>query len=129
MNTRASFDSNVLIRCLRGDTGLQARLLDYSERSITVFVLGELIFGAKASAAPMQRVREVVEFSQAFDLVTPNERTAEVYADLRMNLRRVGRPIPSNDCWIAALCLQFGMALATQDAHFQHIAGLNVIHV
>ncbi|WP_404827043.1 PIN domain-containing protein [Desulfuromonas versatilis] len=35
-----------------------------------------------------------------------------------------GRPIPSNDLWIAAATLRHGLALATLDEHFRHIDGL-----
>jgi predicted nucleic acid-binding protein len=35
-----------------------------------------------------------------------------------------GRPIPSNDLWIAASSLQHGLALSTFDDHFRHIDGL-----
>jgi len=39
-------------------------------------------------------------------------------------LRDKGRPIPSNDLWIAATSLRHGLALATLDTHFKEIDGL-----
>ena len=39
-------------------------------------------------------------------------------------LRRQGRPIPTNDRWIAASALERGAALLTRDAHFGQVEGL-----
>jgi predicted nucleic acid-binding protein len=39
-------------------------------------------------------------------------------------VRQKGRPIPSNDLWLAASALQQGLALATYDDHFSTISGL-----
>ena len=32
-------------------------------------------------------------------------------------------PIPENDIWIAALAIQHGLAVASRDAHFDHVKG------
>jgi tRNA(fMet)-specific endonuclease VapC len=53
--------------------------------------------------------------------------TAEVYARIRFELKQAGRPIPENDIWIAAICLEHGLPLATHDQHFAAIANLQVI--
>jgi predicted nucleic acid-binding protein len=50
--------------------------------------------------------------------------TADLYALVYAALRRKGQPVPSNDLWIAASCLEHGAALLTFDAHFQSIDGL-----
>ena len=51
-------------------------------------------------------------------------KTADFYAVVWMQLRRKGKPIPSNDLWIAATALQHGLAVFTYDQHFQDIDGL-----
>jgi tRNA(fMet)-specific endonuclease VapC len=38
-----------------------------------------------------------------------------------------GRPIPANDLWIAASCLEHGAVLFSFDAHFEQVDGLRVI--
>ena len=53
-----------------------------------------------------------------------DDETAEFYAQIFSELRLKGRPIPSNDLWIAASALQHGLALASYDEHFSHISGL-----
>ncbi|MBI3264252.1 MAG: PIN domain-containing protein [Acidobacteria bacterium] len=50
--------------------------------------------------------------------------TADVYARLRLTLKTKGKPIPENDLWIAALCVEHQVKLAAVDGHFDAIDGL-----
>ncbi len=50
-----------------------------------------------------------------------DDKTTHVYADLFVELRRAGTPIPTNDLWIAALVLQHDLTLFTRDRHFGHV--------
>jgi tRNA(fMet)-specific endonuclease VapC len=50
--------------------------------------------------------------------------TAIAYAGLRRALKRLGRPIPANDAWIAALALQHQLPILSRDAHFDVVAGV-----
>jgi predicted nucleic acid-binding protein len=52
--------------------------------------------------------------------------TADYYGRLFIELRKMGRPIPTNDLWIAAQTLECGAVLITSDQHFQGIPGLRV---
>ena len=53
-----------------------------------------------------------------------NEETAIRYAELRIQLKEAGTPIPSNDAWIAALCRQHALPILSRDRHFDLIKGL-----
>jgi tRNA(fMet)-specific endonuclease VapC len=57
-------------------------------------------------------------------LLLPDERTAERYGDLKAELARLGKPVPDNDLWIAAIARQYDLPLATRDTHFTHVPGL-----
>ena len=46
------------------------------------------------------------------------------YSEVFRALKDKGRPIPSNDLWIAATTLRHKLAVATFDEHFQYIDGL-----
>jgi len=41
--------------------------------------------------------------------------------------RKIGKPVPTNDIWIAAVAFQNGLKLFTKDAHFKHIPGLFLV--
>ena len=56
-----------------------------------------------------------------------DEETAERYAVI-LNWM-IGRPIPTNDLWIAASAMQYGLTILTTDAHFTHIAQVLVHNV
>lgn len=52
--------------------------------------------------------------------------TARLYGQIRFELQRKGRPIQSNDIWIAATALQDNLSLLTRDTDFNHVDGLTV---
>lgn len=62
--------------------------------------------------------------SPRVDLLSVDEGTAEFYAQVFADLKQKGRPIPTNDLWLAASTMQHGLALATYDDHFNSISGL-----
>lgn len=39
----------------------------------------------------------------------------------------IGRPIPTNDIWIASVAFQHGLRMFTRDSHFTNIPGLVVV--
>jgi len=49
---------------------------------------------------------------------------ARIADEIKRLLRAKGRPIPINDVWIAASCMEHGARLLTLDAHFSEIDGL-----
>jgi predicted nucleic acid-binding protein len=53
-----------------------------------------------------------------------NSDTAEYYAKVYCDLRKKGNPIPTNDMWIAAMALQYNLALFSYDKHFRAVDGL-----
>ncbi|MCD4787874.1 MAG: PIN domain-containing protein [Desulfobacterales bacterium] len=60
-------------------------------------------------------------------LYSINEDTAEFYSTILNELRRIGRPIPTNDIWIASVAFQHGLRIFTRDSHFTYIPGLVVV--
>ena len=57
-------------------------------------------------------------------ILSPNEQTTFFYADLYLYLRKKGKPIPTNDLWIAALTLQHNLVLFDRDSDFDHLPQL-----
>jgi tRNA(fMet)-specific endonuclease VapC len=52
------------------------------------------------------------------------EQTTRHYAAINRELRRAGKPIPTNDLWIAALCRQYNLPLLSRDRHFDMVSGV-----
>ena len=57
-------------------------------------------------------------------VLLPDEQTSFFYADTYAYLRAKARPIPTNDLWIAALCLQHNLVLFDRDVHFDQLPQL-----
>jgi tRNA(fMet)-specific endonuclease VapC len=91
-------------------------------------VLGGLLSGFAAGTREAQNRQELKLFlnSDRVRLLAADENTADHYAAVHRDLRREGRPTPTNDMWIAASALQHGLAVFTFDAHFQAVDGLAV---
>lgn len=93
---------------------------------INSIVLGELLGGFAAGKQQARNRAELTRFlgSPRVQLLPITGQTADSYALIYVGLRRKGRPIPSNDLWIAASALDHGAAVLTRDAHFAQIDGL-----
>ena len=118
-----ALDTSVAIAVLAGQAGA---LLSQSveEFLLPVPVIGELQYGAlnsKRSAENLVEVERLVARCRVLDITAS---TAAVYARLRLGLKEKGKPIPENDLWIAALCVEHQVPLATLDGHFEMIEGL-----
>lgn len=57
-----------------------------------------------------------------------DENIAARYASLRLELKKIGRPIPEHDIWIAAICLEYNVTLLSRDGHFDYIPDLKLIN-
>lgn len=93
---------------------------------INSVILGELLAGFRCGVREQENRMQLDQFldSARVDTITLDEETSEFYAQVFSGLRQKGRPIPSNDLWLAASALQHGLAVATYDDHFRHINGL-----
>ncbi len=60
-----------------------------------------------------------------FEVLAVTEETTLAYAVLRVTLKRLGRPIPAHDAWIAALALQHRLPILTRDEHFDAVPDLD----
>ena len=93
---------------------------------LSAIVAGELLDGFLGRAKLRDNQQKLDQFRKkprtAFVPVTDD--TAERYALIKQQLRKKGTPIPLNDIWIAACCMEHGAALLSFDTHFQHIDGL-----
>jgi len=96
--------------------------------AVSSVVLGELLAGFAVGSREAKNRSELQQFlvaDRVVILIVDNV-TADYYATVYRALRGKGRPIPTNDVWIAALALQHGFAIFSYDAHFKHIDGILV---
>jgi predicted nucleic acid-binding protein len=92
--------------------------------AIPVIVLGEYRFGIARSRRRAEYERWLLESLLYCRVLTIDEETIFAYAAIRSELRDEGKPIPSNDVWIAALCRQHSLPLLSRDNHSDRVRGL-----
>ncbi len=116
-------DANRYTDATGGDPGVVAQLGQAPEIVIAVIVLGELRYGFAHGNRAGQNEANLTRFlaGSRVSIVSVDEATTHVYAQLMAQLRRRATPIPTNDVWIAALAVQHGLTLYTRDKHFDRL--------
>ena len=120
-------DTTVLVAHLRGKLDLWATAGESPELYISLVTLGELYKGAYKSSNPTKNLALIDELLLHLSLLFPDTATAHSYARTVLQLEQSGTPIPQNDIWIAAVALECGLPVATRDAHFERVLGLQVL--
>ncbi len=126
MSGKVLVDTNVVIALFAGDPQATAYLDKCSELFLCVPVLGELWYGALASARVKENLHRLQNFSTTLLVLSCDTGTAAHFGDIKSRLRKKGRPIPDNDIWIAAIAQQHGLRLISRDSHFEEIDGLDL---
>jgi tRNA(fMet)-specific endonuclease VapC len=90
-------------------------------------VLGEYQFGIRQSRNRRPYERWLTKVIAANRVLVVDEITSDRYAEVRNELKQSGRPIPSNDLWIAVLARQHGLPLLSRDGHFDFVSALQRI--
>ena len=89
-------------------------------------VLAELRSGFLCGSMGRRNEQYLVRFlnSNRVQRLYADEATTHHYAQVFAQLRLQGTPIPVNDIWIAALCIQHDLLLYSRDAHFDALPQL-----
>ena len=126
---RLLIDTNIYSYALKGDDGVVEVLKKSEQIGISVISIGELLSGFKGGGREQKNREELGIFIDSPRVVvhSVDEDTSEFYAEILNNLREIGRPVPTNDIWIAAVAFQNGLKLFTKDIHFKAIAGLSPV--
>ena len=121
-------DTNAYTALHCGDERVIGAMAAAERVYVPVFVSGELLFGFRRGTREIRNRRALDAFltkPTVRPLHTSSE-TADVFAGIKTKLREKGLPIPENDLWIAALCMETGSTLVSFDRHFNRVDGLRV---
>lgn len=123
---RILLDSNAYSYYAKGSEELRSIIADADEVVVSAIVLGELLAGFRQGARFNRNVTSLQAFlaSSRVSVAGVGAATAERYAEIAAALRAKGRPIPTNDIWIAAHAMATGADLVSADAHFERVDGL-----
>jgi len=122
-------DTNIYSYALKGDDEVVNVLRKSEQIGISVISIGELLSGFKGGGREKKNREELEIFLDSPRVVVypVDEDTSEFYAEIINNLREIGKPVPTNDVWIAAIAFQNGLKLFTKDIHFETIPGLPLV--
>ncbi|HEV2989295.1 MAG TPA: type II toxin-antitoxin system VapC family toxin [Candidatus Angelobacter sp.] len=121
-------DTNGLSAVADGDPTIEPILRNAAQIAIPVIVLGEYRYGISQSRDRNRYEQWLSEYLPKFRILDIDERTTISYASVRLELKKAGTPIPSNDVWIAALCRQHSLPVVSRDRHFDAVSGIKRLH-
>lgn len=126
---RILIDTNIYSESFRGTPDIVNVLRYVSHIGISSISIGELFSGFKAGDQERKNRKELGMFldSPRVNLYPVDVDTAEHYSSILNQLKRKGKPIPTNDIWIAAVACQHGLPLYTLDKHFSFVEGLLLV--
>ncbi len=120
-------NTNTLSAAADRDSQALRLLAKADEIAVPVIALGEYRLGIAQSRHRARYAEWLEQWVAAVRVLDVDEETTRDYAAIALELKAKGRPIPSNDLWIAALCRQHGLPLLSRDKRFDLVADLQRI--
>ena len=124
-------DTNGFTALFRGDEAILDCLARAERVYASVVAIGELEAGFRGGSRYRQNIEELERFLglPTVETLPVTRETSDYFGRIKDSLRKNGTPLPLNDIWIAAQCLETGAVLITYDKHFSQVAGLRVWHL
>ncbi|WP_299568847.1 type II toxin-antitoxin system VapC family toxin [uncultured Pedobacter sp.] len=119
-------DTNIVIEVFSGNMDIANKVNQLGDFYIPTIVLGELYIGINRVINKTKHLKKLNDFLTLCSLIDVDGNTSQHYGEITANLFKKGKPIPSNDIWIAAIAKQHNLILVTRDKHFNEIEGLSM---
>lgn len=113
-------DTSAYSNYLRGHEGVRNWIKSTDEIYVSAIVIGELLAGF-IKGRHEEKNREYLEKfldSDRVHILPITEVTSERYAAIFKTLKESGKPIPTNDIWISASAMEYGLELVSCDSDF-----------
>jgi tRNA(fMet)-specific endonuclease VapC len=122
------------------DTNIITKMLDNDPLALTIIgkidhyytpiiAAGELYFAALNSSRCEENLATFIKALSYITILSINEGVCQAYAEIKLSLKKKGRPIPENDIWIAACACAYDLPVATFDKHFSEISQIKLIKI
>jgi len=121
--SRYCLDTSAYSHFMRGDAAVVELVDRASWVGLPAIVLGELRTGFLLGRRAHDNERELERFlaHPLVDVVPVDEEVSRHFAEIVVQLRSAGTPVPTNDVWIAATAARVGCLLLTYDRHFEAV--------
>jgi tRNA(fMet)-specific endonuclease VapC len=95
---------------------------------VSLQTIAEMKHGSMLKSWGIKRLLHLEKFLTYYALLLPNNVTATIWAQLRTQVRNVGRHIKPDDAWIAATALEHDLTLVTHNVKdFESVEGLQIL--
>ena len=131
MAVKILLDTSAYIELMDGHKEVSELVRRADEILLSPIVLGELMQGFRMGRYFDMNYHSLRVFldGEPVSVVAVGETTADRYSRIAMALRAKGRPIPTNDMWIAAHAMETGADLVSADKHFEHVDGIVLVPI
>ena len=125
---RILLDTNSYSLYIKGDHPLVKEVKEADKIAISSVSVGELYAGFHRGNQFKANEDILLSFLQNkyVETLPITEHTARIYGKIVSALHKAGKPIPTNDIWIAAHAIEFDSILVSYDKHFLEIEGLRL---
>lgn len=119
-------DTDAYSHLRRGHRQLAGLFRSSTRIFFSTVVAGELLYGFRRGDRFEQNVEQLGSFlrSPLVEVVPVSMTTSDRYSRIAAALRAKGKPIPTNDIWIAAHAMETGSELLSFDRHYEQVDGL-----
>lgn len=121
-------DTNVYTAILKGTINHHSIFEKFEQIIIPTIVIGELRAGFRLGNKAKQNEKDLQNIidNNNVHVLSIALSTTNFYATIFKELRKKGKPIPTNDLWIAAISLEQSATIASLDKHFTYVSGLRI---
>ena len=120
---RYCLDTSAYSHFRRGEPRVVAHVDRAQWIGVPSIVLGELWAGFLSGIRAEENEAQLGEFlaHPVVEVVPTDASVARIYGEIFADLRKRGRPLPTNDLWIAATAVRAGAVVLTFDTQFEAI--------
>ncbi|MDA0321597.1 MAG: type II toxin-antitoxin system VapC family toxin [Verrucomicrobia bacterium] len=121
-------DTNAFTALFQGEVAV----LDVVAKADCVYasaiVIGELEAGFRGGSRYADNLAVLDRFlaKPSVEILQVGRETGECFGRVKQALKAKGTPIPVNDIWVAAQCMESGALLVSYDGHFDVVDGLRL---
>lgn len=128
---RVLLDTSAYSKLERGNMEVAEIVRRADEVLFSAIVLGELLIGFRGGRYFQRNLETLQMFldSQHVKIANVGMTTADRYSRIAAALTAKGRPIPTNDMWIAAHAMEMGADLVSADRHFEYVDGIALVPI
>lgn len=121
-------DTNAYSDYIKGERRILDIIGTADRVNMSIFVIAELLYGFKLGVKRSENEEKLDCFlnKSTVRIVPATLETADIFSELKKQLKKKATPVPTNDLWIAAHAVETGSVIVSSDRHFTMIDGLRI---